>query len=215
MENLAKKEAKLTFTDMLRVRFKGVIEPIARFLNSLGMHPNTATLLGLAGTFVGAVFLAMGHITIGGLILLVFAPIDALDGTMARLRGESSEFGAFADSVTDRYSELVTFGGLVIYFLQQNNWLGVALSYLAASGSVLVSYIRARAESVGYEAKIGIFSRVERYLVLIPCLIFNLPLIAVGAIALFANITAFQRIWSVRAQARLPAGEKVALHGKK
>ncbi|RPJ49292.1 MAG: CDP-alcohol phosphatidyltransferase family protein [Chloroflexi bacterium] len=210
MENLAKK-AKPTFTDMLRVRFKGIIEPIASFLNRLGMRPNTATLLGLFGTVVGSVFLAIGQITVGGIILLIFAPVDALDGTMARLRGESSEFGAFVDSVTDRYAELVTFGGLAFYFSQQNNSNGVILTYAAAAGSVLVSYIRARAQSVGFETKIGIFSRVERYIVLIPCLIFNIPLVAVGLIAVFANITALQRIWHVRAQAH----EKMALAEKK
>jgi CDP-diacylglycerol---glycerol-3-phosphate 3-phosphatidyltransferase len=214
MDNLAKKP-KPTFTDTLRVRFKGVIEPIARFLNGLGLHPNTATLIGLSGTILGSVFLAMGQITVGGLILLVFAPIDALDGTMARLRGEPSEFGAFVDSVTDRYAELFTFGGLILYFMQQNNWWGVGLSYLAAAGSILVSYIRARAQSVGYETKIGILSRVERYLVLIPCLIFNIPMVAVGVIALFANITALQRIWHVRSQAHAKmAQSKMAQEGK-
>lgn len=210
MEHTAKKEV-VTFTDILRARFKGVLEPIAGFLNRLGIVPNTATLLGLFGTMVGSFFLAMGNITVGGLIILVAAPIDALDGTMARLRGESSEFGAFVDSVTDRYSELFIFGGLLVYFLQQQDWLGAGLSYLAASGSVLVSYIRARAQSVGFETKIGIFSRVERYLVLIPCLVFNLPLIAVGVIALFANITAMQRILHVRSQAYA----KMGLDGKK
>lgn len=199
MQQTVKKEP-LTFTDFLRARFKGVLEPIAGFLNSLGLKPNTVTLLGLFGTIIGSVFLASGHITVGGLIILVMAPIDALDGTMARLRGESSQFGAFVDSVTDRYSELAIFGGLLIYFTQQQDWVGIGLTYLAAAGSVLVSYIRARAQSVGYETKIGIFSRVERFFVLVPCLVFNLPLIAVGAIALFANITAFQRILHVRRQ---------------
>lgn len=210
VEQTAKKEV-LTFTDILRARFKGILEPIAGFLNRLGMMPNTATLIGLFGTAIGSFFLAMGHITVGGIIILIAAPIDALDGTMARLRGESSEFGAFVDSVTDRYSELVIFGGLIVYFSQQQNWLGIALSYIAASGSVLVSYIRARAQSVGFETKIGIFSRVERYLVLIPCLIFNQPIIAAGIIALFANITALQRILHVRSQAY----GKLGLSGKK
>jgi CDP-diacylglycerol---glycerol-3-phosphate 3-phosphatidyltransferase len=200
VQRAAKKET-LTLTDYLRTQFKGVLEPIARFLNGLGLMPNTVTLLGLLGTTVGAYFLAAGHITLGGVIILIMAPIDALDGTMARLRGESSNFGAFVDSVTDRYSELVIFGGLLIYFLSQENWLGAGLTYLAAAGSVLVSYVRARAQSVGFEAKIGIFSRVERFIVLIPLLIFNLPVIAVGTIALFTNITAYQRILHVRKQA--------------
>lgn len=200
MEQAAKKQP-ITFTDYLRARFKGVLEPIAGFLNKLGLKPNTVTLLGLFGTIIGSIFLAAGQITIGGLIILVMAPIDALDGTMARLRGESTQFGAFVDSVTDRYSELAIFGGLLIYFVQSQNMIGIILTYLAAAGSVLVSYIRARAQSVGYETKIGIFSRVERFLVLIPCLIFNIPLIGVGIIAVFANFTALQRILHVRHQA--------------
>lgn len=200
MERAVKKEP-VTFTDFLRARFKGIIEPVASFLNRLGLKPNTVTLLGLFGTIIGAVVLATGRITIGGIIILVMAPIDALDGTMARLRGEPSRFGAFVDSVTDRYSELFIFGGLLLYFMQQQNWLGVGLSYLAAAGSVLVSYIRARAQSVGFETKIGILSRVERYVILIPCLVFNQPLIGVGIIAVFANLTALQRILHVRRQA--------------
>ncbi len=210
MELTVKKET-VTLTDILRARFKGVLEPIAALLNRMGLAPNTATLLGLVGTIIGSCFLALGQIMIGGLIILVAAPIDALDGTMARLRGESSEFGAFVDSVTDRYSELFIFGGLLLYFMQRQEWIGVGLAYLAAAGSVLVSYIRARGQSVGFETKIGIFSRVERFLVLIPCLIFNQPLIAVGVIALFSNFTAIQRIWHVRSQAY----EKMGLDGKK
>lgn len=209
MERAAKKDP-VTFTDILRARFKGVIEPMAAFLNRLGLMPNTVTLLGLFGTTIGAFFLATGRITVGGLIILIAAPIDALDGTMARLRGESSQFGAFVDSVTDRYSELVLFGGLLLYFIQRGDGLGINLTYLAAAGSILVSYIRARAQSIGFESKVGFFSRVERYLVLIPCLVFNQPLIAVGLIALFANITALQRIIHVRNQAY----EKMGLNQK-
>lgn len=191
----------MTFTDVLRARFKGVLEPIAGFLNRLGLLPNTVTLLGLFGTTIAALFLATGHIMIGGLILLVAAPFDALDGTMARLRGMSSDFGAFVDSVTDRYAELVIFGGLLFYYTQHGNITGMVLTYLAAGGSLLVSYIRARSEALGLGTKVGILTRVERYLVLIPSLIINLPLIGVGVIALFANITALQRILDVRRKA--------------
>jgi CDP-diacylglycerol--glycerol-3-phosphate 3-phosphatidyltransferase len=163
--------------------------------------PNTVTLLGLVGTSVGAYFLATGRITLGGLIILVMAPIDALDGTMARLRGMNSDFGAFVDSVTDRYSELVIFGGLLYYFLQQQNAQGAVLAFVAAAGSLMVSYIRARAQSLNMEAKVGILSRVERYIVLIPCLIINQPLIALWILAIFTNFTALQRILHVRQQA--------------
>jgi CDP-diacylglycerol--glycerol-3-phosphate 3-phosphatidyltransferase len=200
VDRAAKKDA-VTFTDFLRGRFKGVVSPIAAFLNRLGLMPNTVTLLGLVGTSVGAYFLATGRITLGGLIILVMAPIDALDGTMARLRGMNSDFGAFVDSVTDRYSELVIFGGLLYYFLQQQNAQGAVLAFVAAAGSLMVSYIRARAQSLNMEAKVGILSRVERYIVLIPCLIINQPLIALWILAIFTNFTALQRILHVRQQA--------------
>lgn len=209
MEQAAKKEP-VTLTDLLRARFKGILEPIAGFLNRIGLKPNTVTLLGLLGIVVGSIFLAYGRITIGGVIILVTAPFDALDGAMARLRGQSSQFGAFVDSVTDRYAELFIFGGLMVYFLRQESWLAVALTYLAAAGSMLVSYIRARAQSVGFETKVGLLTRVERFLILLPCLIINQPLIAVSVIALFTNITALQRILHVRSQ----ADENAGLHRK-
>lgn len=200
MERTAEKD-QVTFTDMMRVRFKGVIDPIAGFLNRIGIKPNTVTYLGLLGNAIGALLVAFGYITWGGVVVLLTAPFDALDGTMARLRGEATQWGAFVDSVSDRYSELLLLGGLMVYYLRQGTWWECALVYLAAAGSVMVSYVKARAESVGYEAKVGILTRLERYLVLVPCLIFNIPIIAVGILAVLANFTAFQRIYCVRQQA--------------
>lgn len=214
MAEVVKKDA-MTFTDFLRTRFKGVLDPIAGFLNRLGLMPNTVTLLGLLGNTIGAYFLATGNITLGGIIILLMGPVDALDGTMARLRGMSSNFGAFVDSVTDRYSELVIFGGLLFYYLQQQSWLGAGLAYLAAAGSILVSYTRARAQSLNMEAKVGLFSRVERFLLLAPCLVFNQPMIALWILAVLTNITAVQRILHVRQQSyeREGLGKKTSFRG--
>ena len=200
MEQAINKEKK-TFTDILREQFKGILDPIGAFLNRLGLMPNTMTIIGLVGTTMGAALIAIGHVTWGGIMILLMGPIDALDGTMARLRGEASQFGAFVDSVSDRYSELAIYGGLFIYFIQREDWLSCVLVYMAAAGSILVSYVKARAESLGFEARIGILTRVERYLVLAPGLVFNLPTLALWIIAIFANITALQRIIHVRIQA--------------
>ncbi len=191
----------MTFTDRMRIAFRWVLDPVGAFLNRLGLVPNTLTLIGLAGNTAGAALLSQGKIVWGGLVILLMGPIDALDGTMARLRGEPTEFGAFVDSVTDRYSELVILGGLLFYYLHQGDALASTLVYLAAAGSVLVSYVKARAEGLGFEAKIGILTRLERYLVLVPGLLFNQPLLAISIIAVFANITALQRILHVRRQA--------------
>jgi CDP-diacylglycerol---glycerol-3-phosphate 3-phosphatidyltransferase len=189
-----------TFTDRLRGIFKNILDSIGGFLNRLGLHPNTITLLGLAGTTVGAYVISQGRMTTGAFILLAFVLVDTFDGTMARLRGEPSDFGGFVDSVSDRYAELVTFGGLLYFFLSQDDALGAMVTFASASGSVLVSYVKARAEGLGFTAKVGILTRVERYLVLIPLLVLNQPFLAVLLIAILGNLTALQRILHVRAQ---------------
>ncbi len=193
---------KPTFTDRLRIIFKGILDPIGAFLNRLGLTPNTITLLGLVGTSIGAYFLSQGKMTTGAFVLLASVLVDAFDGTMARLRGEPSDFGGFVDSVSDRYAELVTFAGLLYFFLSQNDEPGVMVTFAAAAGSVLVSYVKARAEGLGFTAKVGILTRVERYLVLIPLLVLNQPFIAMLVIAVLGNITALQRILHVRVQGR-------------
>jgi CDP-diacylglycerol--glycerol-3-phosphate 3-phosphatidyltransferase len=188
----------ITLTDRLRKRFKHLADPVGAFLNRLGLTPNTMTILGLIGNTIGAYFLMQNQMVIGGLIILLMGPVDALDGTMARLRGEPKPFGAFVDSVTDRYSELVIFLGLLLYYNQQGDWINTLGVYLAAAGSVMVSYVRARAQSLGFEAKVGILTRVERYAVLAPTLILNIPMVGIWIIAVLANITAIQRIVHVR-----------------
>lgn len=200
--------APRTFSEHMRVRFKGLLDPFARVLLGLGLMPNTITLAGLAGNAIGAYFLASGNFLVGGLLVLVMGPVDALDGAMARLRGEASEFGAFVDSVTDRYSELFIYGGLLVTFVATQQTVMIVLSFVAAAGSVLVSYVKARAESLDFEAKGGLLTRLERYLILAPALVLTgfgvhqAALIGVALIAVLANVTALQRIRAVRQQAR-------------
>jgi CDP-diacylglycerol--glycerol-3-phosphate 3-phosphatidyltransferase len=201
MKSVVTKRAK-TLTEYMRIWFKGILDPLATFFNRLGIAPNTMTILGLLMNIGAAYLLSQGQMFWGGLLVLVGGPFDALDGTMARLRGEASDFGAFVDSVTDRYSELFILGGLSFYYTQQGDWLTVMACYVAAAGSVMVSYTKARADSLHFDANIGILTRVERYLVLAPLLLFNLPIIAIWVVAVFANVTALQRIWKVRRQAR-------------
>ncbi|HTP01767.1 MAG TPA: CDP-alcohol phosphatidyltransferase family protein [Anaerolineales bacterium] len=200
-----------TFTDFLRVTFKFVLDPIARLLNRLGLTPITVTLIGVFGSVLAAVFVARGQITIGGIIMLIAWPIDALDGTMARLRGEASDWGAFVDSVSDRYSELIILGALLYYFAAHDQHITEVVTYAAAAGSVLVSYVKARAEAQSFSAREGLLTRAERYLILGPSLLFNIPAIGVWIIAILANITALQRIWFVRAQAHANARTKSML----
>jgi len=192
---------RMSFSDYLRKWFKWLLDPLGMFFNRLGIHPNLMTLLGLFGTAIGAYMVARGYLTWGGILVLITVPFDALDGTMARLRGEASDWGAFVDSVADRYSELLVYLGLLIYYLNQGDKLACALVYLAAAGTVLVSYTKAKAESLRFDANVGLLTRAERYLVLAPALVFKIPIIALWILAILTNFTALQRILRVRHQA--------------
>jgi CDP-diacylglycerol--glycerol-3-phosphate 3-phosphatidyltransferase len=213
VEHTAKKKERFILSDYLRAHTRGLLEPFAVFFNRLGLNPNTMTILGLVGNAIAAVLIARGNMFWGGVLVLAMAPVDALDGAMARLRGQPTRFGAFVDSVTDRYSELVILGGLLVHYQRQNMTLEMLIVYAAAAGSVLVSYVRARGQSLGYDTKVGLFSRLERILVLIPSLILNIPLVGAVLIAIFSNITALQRIWDVRRQALAELNHKSDLGG--
>ncbi len=194
------KEEK-TFTDFLRKIFKGVFDSIGSFLNGLGVRPNMVTAAGIIGNVLAGVLIGMGYLLAGGILALVTAPLDALDGTMARLRNEHSRYGAFVDSVSDRYSELALYGGLLVHFIRTGTWQDALVVFFAAMGSVLVSYMRARAESLDFSAKIGLFTRVERYFVLLPGIILGYPRISLAILAVMSNFTAIQRFLYVRKQA--------------
>jgi CDP-diacylglycerol--glycerol-3-phosphate 3-phosphatidyltransferase len=199
METLKK---RVTPTDWMRRRFKGLLDLLADFFIRLGLHPNTMTVLGFAGNLVGAALLTQGAMSLGGLFILLSGPFDALDGTMARRLGQPTKFGAFVDSSTDRWSEMLIFLGLLYYYLQQNNQLACLLVFIATMGSVMVSYTKARAETLGFDCNVGVLTRMERYLVMAPALILNLPMVALWVIAVLANVTALQRTAYVRRQAR-------------
>jgi len=185
----------------LRKVFKVVIDPIAAGLLKIGITPNTVTGLGFILSALAAFFISRGNLTTGGLILLIAGPLDVVDGSMARLMGPSTPYGSLIDSTTDRYSELVVLGGLLFYFVAQQNSLAILLVFLAASGSILVSYVKARAEALGFNCKVGLLTRVERLIIMIGCLIFQIPMVALWIIAILANITAVQRLLFVRKQA--------------
>ncbi len=195
-------EPNHSLENFLRKTFQPILDKIADYCIALGITANTVTLSGLIGDLIAAMLIGSGHLTWGGVIAMLMGPLDALDGALARKQGQTTPFGAFLDSVTDRYDELLLLGGLIYYFSNMGNKTGVVLTFLAAAGSVLVSYIRARAEALGFDAKMGILTRVERYLILIPGLLFRIPLISVGIIAVLGNLTALQRFWYVRKQAQ-------------
>lgn len=197
-----KKSEKFRFENFLRKTFKTPLDWLASRLLKLGITPNHVTLFGLVGTIGAAVLITFGHLRWAGLVAALMAPLDAVDGALARLRGTPKRFGAFFDSVIDRYDELILLGALVLYFYNQSDLTGVVLTFLAVLGSVMVSYTRARAEGLGLDAKTGILTRIERAIVLIIGLLFAKPIFSVGIIAVLANITAIQRIAKVWQQSK-------------
>ncbi|MCD6576747.1 MAG: CDP-alcohol phosphatidyltransferase family protein [Anaerolineaceae bacterium] len=188
----------MTITDSLRKIFKNILISVSSFFLKVGLTPNFITLMGLFGNIGAALFISKGNFIVGGTIALLVGTFDAVDGTMARLEEQPSKFGSLFDSLIDRYSEMTLLLGILIYFSSVDNSFGIILVYLALCGSFLVSYIRARAEGLGVEVKIGVLTRVERLLVLVISLLFKQPLIGVLIIAVLGNLTAIQRLWFVR-----------------
>lgn len=151
-----------SLTDWARARAGVVLIPVARFLGRLGFHANTITILGLvlqAG--VGFLFYA-GRLRWGGLLLLLVAPLDALDGALARANGEESPFGAFFDSTLDRLADAALILGLAAHYLRRGMDLEGGALLVALVAALMVSYTRARAESLGFSCKGGILTRMER-----------------------------------------------------
>ena len=172
-----------------------LIQPIALFLARLGLTPNTITVLGFLMTAAVAVVLATGRTQLAGVLLIGTLAFDTVDGTLARLMGTTSRFGAFLDSTLDRWAEVVLYGALVWLFLENGQDNGVLLATAAMATSLMVSYTRARAEGVGLQCKEGLLTRFERMVILIAGLIFNQVIWALAIIAILASFTAVQRIW--------------------
>lgn len=187
----------VTFSDKCRVIFKNFGETCSRFLLKIGLTANAVTIIGCVGHIGAAYLAAIGQFTWAGILLVFFAITDFFDGTMSRLStgGKGTKFGAVLDSTTDRYAEFFIFGGMILYYAKQGDTLHLTVSYLAVMGAILVSYTRAKGEIEHLNMKGGLMSRLERYLFLVPCLIFNVPFIAMWAIAIGSHITAIQRLY--------------------
>jgi CDP-diacylglycerol---glycerol-3-phosphate 3-phosphatidyltransferase len=200
-------------TTWARGFFKGFLETIARFFQRLGISPNQLTLAGLLLQAGVAAVIALGYLPLGGVLLIFSAIFDAFDGTLARLTGRSSRFGAFFDSTLDRYAEAVVLFGVLVYFSgQSDSRIEVLLIYAAIVGSLLVSYTRAKAESLGIPCTEGVLTRAERVALLVIGLLLAgwqpiaaLPgvlTIVLWLLAVLSNITAIQRIAAVRKATR-------------
>ncbi len=189
---------KKTFTDQMRVWTRFIIDPIVTFLARYKLSPDLLTVVGMLAHFLFAWLIAIGEFRWAGVAMLILSPLDALDGALARKLGrKQGGFGAYLDSTLDRLAEIILFGGFIYYYMVNDNPQMLAVAYIAITGSLMVSYARAKAESLGYDSKIGIASRVERYFGMIILLILNLPEIALIALAILTYVTLGQRMFHV------------------
>lgn len=180
----------------LQEGFIGILSPLVRLLSKWKLSPNSFTVAGMVITAFGAAAFGIGYIRPAGLLILAGGVCDTIDGMIARKCGKASRFGALLDSSVDRYAEFCMFVGIAAYFIHRADYATSAGAVLALCGSFMVSYTRARAESLGFEARIGIMQRPERVLLIGLGALIHITLfkLAIWLIALLANWTALQRI---------------------
>jgi CDP-diacylglycerol--glycerol-3-phosphate 3-phosphatidyltransferase/CDP-diacylglycerol--inositol 3-phosphatidyltransferase len=200
--------------ERFRAFWSKVFSPVARLFLRLGISPDAVTIVGTVGVCTGAlVFFPRGDFLIGVLVCTAFVFSDLVDGHMARLSGSSTKWGAFLDSTLDRFGDAAIFAGLALYYAGPGDsrpLTGLAI-YCLVLGSI-TSYARARAESLGMQAKGGIAERADRLVAILVMTglagIFNLPVlipITLGVLALASTVTVVQRMLLVRDQARTTA----------
>ena len=184
--------------------------PIARVLAALGVTADMVTVVGFIGNVYVAILIAQGRLVLAGIVMVAAGTCDALDGAVARASRKTDRSGALLDSVIDRYSESVVFLGLIVFFFTTGHLFALTCTFMAIVGAMLVSYIRARAEGLNVECRVGLMQRGERVVLLALGLMLSpwnkngwySPLLGdtpflvlvLGALAVLTNVTAIHRL---------------------
>src|SRR3990172_12316003 len=171
-----------------------LLDRIVRALSLTQIHPNLLTAIGLAINIVAAVLFARGNFFAAGLVVLGAGLFDMVDGRVARITNTVTSFGAFFDSVVDRYSDMALYIGLLVYYARAERFFYVVLVALVMAGSVMISYTRARAESLIPTCKVGFLERPERLVFIIIGALWNRMAPVLWIIAVLSNITVIHRI---------------------
>src|SRR5215510_5167391 len=179
-----------------------VFDPVARLLLRMGARPNHLTVLGLGVSVAAAYVFSMGRLRWAAVLLAVAGLFDFFDGAVARLAGSESDYGAFLDSVVDRYSDVAVLLGVLVHYQQQGNMMGAVLTMASLAGTVMTSYTKARAQSIGVRCDIGVLERPERLIALIAGAAFHVLTPVMALLAVLTNVTALQRIIYTRRIAR-------------
>jgi len=173
---------------------KTLLDLIVAFVSFLGINPNLLTFIGFLITIFAAVYFARGRFLEAGLVIIFAGIFDMLDGRVARITNSVTKFGAFFDSVLDRYSDIVIFLGLMIYYSKAQRLSYMVLSGVVMMGAMMTSYTRARAESLIPLCKVGFLERPERLVLLIIGALSNRMAPALWVMAIFSNLTVIHRI---------------------
>src|SRR5580693_8177406 len=184
-----------TFTGAIGTGSKWLLDKIVGVLAATGVNPNFLTFLGLVVNFIAAANFALGHFRIAAVIIFCAGFLDILDGQVARRQNRVTAFGAFYDSTLDRYADMALYMGLLVYYSVSGRTPYVVLAAVATAGSVMVSYARARAESLIPQCKVGFMERPERLVLLIIGGLFNRMAQVLWVIAIISTITVIHRIF--------------------
>ena len=193
----------MNLIDIRRNLAHRITDPIVGILSKSRITPNTLTFINLALNIAAAYVIAMGYLLLGGVLVLVSGLFDLLDGALARFTKQTTKFGAILDSTVDRISEAAILCGLLIWYISQGASLEIVLIFAVLIGSFLVSYIRARAEGLGWQCQVGLFTRAERVIVLAIGLLINQIFIVLCVLVFFVFFTVVQRLVYLWKQAKI------------
>ena len=194
----------MNLIDIRRNLAHRITDPVVGVLSKSGITPNALTFINLSMNIAAAFIIATGHFLLGGILILVAGLFDLLDGALARFSKQTTRFGAILDSVADRISEAAILCGLLVWYIpQQGTSLEIVLIFAVLIGSFLVSYIRARAEGLGWQCQVGLFTRAERVIVLAIGLLINQIFIVLCVLVVFVFFTVFQRLVHLWKQAKI------------
>jgi CDP-diacylglycerol---glycerol-3-phosphate 3-phosphatidyltransferase len=184
----------MTITKAIGVGCGAIIARIVRWLALSRIHPNVLTFLGLVINIVAAFLFAKGSFRWAAVVVIGAGLFDMVDGRVARATDRVTQFGGFFDSVLDRYSDLALFMGLLVYYASINRFFYIVLTAIVMTGSVMVSYVRARAECTIPKCKVGFLERPERVVLIIIGALFNRMAAVLWVIAVLSNLTVVHRM---------------------
>lgn len=195
----------MKLVDIRRGLARRITTPFVATLSRAGVTPNALTFGNLALSIAAAYVIATGRFFSGGVLVLVSGLFDLLDGALARFTGKTTTFGALLDSTVDRVNEAAVLFGIMAWYVWdpvRGSGLEVSLVFAVLVGSFLISYIKARAEGLGLQCPVGLFTRAERVIVLTVGLLVNQVFIALCVLTVFVLVTVVQRLVYVRKQTR-------------